>query len=81
MVAHMKTTVNLPDALVEAAKARAAAEQRTFTSLLEEGLRSVLEREAPTDVPDLPSWGSGDGRVLVDLEDRDALWAALDGPE
>jgi hypothetical protein len=77
----MKTTVNLPDALLEAAKQRAADEQRTLTSLIEEGLRQVLAGSGDGSVPTLPSWGSGDGRVLVDLADRDAVWDALDGDE
>ena len=75
----MRTTLNLPDALVEAAKRRAHDEGRTLTSLVEEGLRTVL-REHADDVPfePLPTYGRPGGRVLVDLEDRDALWAALD---
>ncbi len=77
----MRTTINLPDALAAEAKARAAAERRTFTSLVEEGLRSVLARDDrrgshPADP--LPAYGDPDGGVLVDLADRDALWAALE---
>ncbi len=75
----MKTTVNLPDALAEQAKKRAAEEGRTFTSLIEEGLRSVLstERASPSDEP-LPSFGAFGAKPKIDLEDREALWAALD---
>ncbi|MGH9111596.1 MAG: CopG family transcriptional regulator [Acidimicrobiales bacterium] len=74
----MRTTINLPDALAEAAKAKAAEEQRTFTSLVEEGLRAVLDRPdtAPSAEP-LPAYGDPQGRFLVDLTDRDALWSAL----
>jgi hypothetical protein len=75
----MRTTINLPDALAEAAKARAAAENRTFTSLVEEGLRTVLERRPDADdIAPLPTYGDPDGRFLIDLADRDALWNALD---
>jgi plasmid stability protein len=79
MLVCMRTTINLPDALAEAAKARAAAEGRTFTSLVEEGLRAVLQPPS-ADVPPepLPAYGDPDGRFLVDLRDRDAVWAALD---
>jgi hypothetical protein len=75
----MRTTINLPDALAEAAKARAAAEGRTFTSLVEEGLRAVLQLPS-ADVPPepLPAYGDPGGQFLVDLRDRDAVWAALD---
>ncbi|MDN5855599.1 MAG: CopG family transcriptional regulator [Actinomycetia bacterium] len=75
----MRTTLNLPDALAEAAKARAAQEGRTLTSLVEEGLRTVLARPAgPGTATVLPTYGHPDGRVLIDLTDRDAVWDALD---
>ena len=79
MLRCMRTTINLPDGLAEAAKARAAQEGRTFTSLVTEGLRTVLQRPAePADPSPLPSFGDVDGGVHLDLLDREALWAALD---
>lgn len=80
MLIRMKTTMNLPDALFIAVKQRANAEHRSVTSVVEEALRSLLaERPSAAKSIHLPSWGAGssDG-YLVDLEDRDALWAALD---
>jgi hypothetical protein len=77
----MRTTINLPDALGSEAKERAHAQGRTFTSLVEEGLRMVLADESrETDVrrPPLPTFGDPDGEFIVDLSDREALWAALD---
>jgi plasmid stability protein len=74
----MRTTINLPDGLAEAARARAAAEGRTFTSLVEDGLRAVLAAPAPAVPEPLPAFGDPDGRPLVDLLDRNALWDALD---
>lgn len=74
----MRSTIDLPDGLVEAAERRAARDGRTFTSLIEEGLRRVLAEDAPHHPVDLPSHGDPDGRFLVDVADRDALWAALD---
>ena len=38
----MRTSVHLPDDLLERARKKAAAEGRTLTSLIEEGLRTVL---------------------------------------
>lgn len=79
MVVCMRATINLPDALAEAAKARARAEGRTFTSLIEEGLRSMLSRpNEPAPTEPLPAYGDPHGRLLVDLTDREALWSALD---
>ncbi|MGH9071265.1 MAG: CopG family transcriptional regulator [Acidimicrobiales bacterium] len=75
----MRTTINLPDGLAEAAKRRAADEGRTFTSVVEEGLRAVLAAQ-PEDrgVPELPSYGTPQGGFLIDLTDRSAIWEALD---
>ena len=43
-----RTTVRLPDDLLRRAKRKAAAEGRTLTSLIEEGLRSAIaEPRAP----------------------------------
>ena len=42
MVCNMKTTVELPDELLIAAKKRAAELRRPLRSLIEEGLRSRL---------------------------------------
>ena len=78
----MRTTINLPDTLAAEAKARAAAEGRTFTSLVAEGLRSVLaSREPPpaAQLVPLPAFGDPNDRLLLDLADRDAVWAALEG--
>lgn len=75
----MRTTLNLPDGLVTQAKTRAAASGRTFTSLVEEGLRLVLEQQdIPVAPAPLPAYGQPGGRILVDLADRDAVWAVFD---
>lgn len=82
MLRHMRTSMNLPDSLLEAARERAAQEGRSVTSLMEEALRSLLEAPAtPPHPPKLPTWSGG--RLLVDLEDKDALWEILDsdGPK
>lgn len=43
----MRTTVRLPADLLRRAKRKAAAEGRTLTSLLEEGLKTVLVDAKP----------------------------------
>jgi hypothetical protein len=40
----MRTSVHIPDDLLKRAKKKAAADGRTLTSLIEEGLRLVLAR-------------------------------------
>ena len=41
-----RTTVRLPQELLDQAKRKAAAEGRTLTSLIEQGLRLVVDRKA-----------------------------------
>lgn len=43
MVNCMKTTVEIPDAVLEAARRKAAEEKTTVTALIEEGLRRVVD--------------------------------------
>ncbi len=51
MGAHMKTTVEISDALGERAKALARRQGRTLRDLIEHGLRLVLDSEAKTKRP------------------------------
>ncbi len=44
MGAHMKTTVEISDALLEAAKRLAAERGTTLRAIVEEGLRTMVER-------------------------------------
>ena len=43
MVTHMKTTIEIADAILERAKRAAAREKTTMRALVEEGLRRVLD--------------------------------------
>jgi hypothetical protein len=47
-----RTTVRLPDELIVRAKHKAAAEGRTLTALIEDGLRRVLSERASSDQRD-----------------------------
>lgn len=72
--------MNLPDSLLEAARERARAEGRTVTSLMEEALRSLLADDVqPAQAPELPTWSGG--RLLVDLDDKAAVWEILDADD
>lgn len=46
MVTHMKTTVDISDALLNAAKRNARERGLTLRALIEEGLRRVLREDA-----------------------------------
>jgi plasmid stability protein len=70
--------MNLPDSLLNAVRRRAQAEGRTVTSLVEQALRKLLaEENAKPALEPLPTW-RGPTRMLVDIDDKDALDAALD---
>jgi hypothetical protein len=72
-----RTTVRLPESLVRRAKARAAAEGRTLTSLIEEGLRRIVnESGRPEKKPRVfPRVSSARGGLMagIDLDDSASL--------
>jgi hypothetical protein len=72
-----RTTVRLPKDLLSRAKKKALAEQRTLTSLIEEGLRLVVgERRAITRAKrQLPRCSTATGGTLpgIDISDSAAL--------
>lgn len=42
MASHMKTTIHIPDSLLEEARKIASREQTTLKALIQEGLRKVV---------------------------------------
>jgi hypothetical protein len=78
----MRTTVRLPDDLLDEAKRYALESGRTLTALIEDGLRQVLaRRRAGGELPrvELPTYGVGGVRPGVDLDDSAALLDAMEG--
>jgi hypothetical protein len=77
----MRTTIRLDDDLLREAKAAAARQGRTLTSLIEDGLREQLARASATrDRPPkpLPTFTGGGLRPGVDLDDNAAVRELLD---
>jgi hypothetical protein len=72
-----RTTVRLPQELITRAKRKAAAEGRTLTSLIEEGLRSVVAdtRKATKQKRVLPPISDATGGPMpgIDVTDTSAL--------
>lgn len=72
-----RTTVRLPDDLVKRAKRKAAAEGRSLTALIEDGLRRVLNERGSAGHAKrtLPPVSTATGGVLpgIDLNDTAAL--------
>ena len=79
MLVHMRTSMNLPDALLAAARKRAEQEGRTVTSLVEQALRELLAVPAARRSADpLPTYDAPGSRMLIDITDRDVVYTALD---
>lgn len=68
---HVKTTVELPDELLVAAKRQAAEERTTLRALIARGLRLVLD-EGPRRTPGPIEWVTTDGGLPpgLDVADR-----------
>ena len=83
MVCHMKTTLNIDDSVMQRLREEAAKRGVTMSALVEAGLRRVLAPEVlpgpPNELPPLPTWDSGG--PLVDINDRDALYRAMEEDE
>lgn len=78
----MRTTVILPDGLYRAARIKAAQEGRTFTSLLEEALRSLLNDQPTGGTPYRVRPLSGaDVPADLPLDDNAALRDLMDEAE
>jgi len=79
----MRTTVRLQDSLLRKARQRAAAEGRTLTSLIEEGLELVLAGQKPRSTRRVPiplSRATGGVRPGVRLDRSAELEDLLDSP-
>lgn len=72
-----RTTLDLDDGVLRELKARRARENKPLGVIASELLARALDQE-PAPVDELV-WVSQPMGAKVDLEDRDALWAALDG--
>ena len=72
--------MNLPDSLMSQVRARADSTHRTVTSLVEQALRELLagDQDLRESEEVLPTYASPSTRPLVDIDDRDQLYAALD---
>lgn len=76
----MRTTLELDDVLYREVKVLAAQRGVTATSLVEEGLREVLQRYREVEESPVPLLGNlASLRPEVDINDAAALRALLDG--
>lgn len=78
----MRTTVDINEDILHRAKVRAAKTNRTLTSIIEDGLRHVLNENAsvsPKRRITVPVCGSGGLLPGVDLDDTCSLLDRMDG--
>jgi hypothetical protein len=74
----MRTTIDLDADILRALKRRQREEGKTLGRLVSELLAQAL---AATPRPNVDiRWVTADLRPRIDLNDKDAVWAALDGP-
>ena len=80
MFSHMRTTIEINDALLQAVKAQAAREHQTLKETFERALRAYLTRpaSAPTEAPPIPVFRGQGVQSGVDLTDNAALQAIMD---
>ncbi len=78
MFVRMRTSMNLPDALLEDARARAAAEGSTVTNLVVEGLRARLAAPRASTRATINPPSRRLGRPRVDISDNQAVRTILD---
>jgi hypothetical protein len=78
MVFHMKTTLQIDDAVMAQLKREAARQRRTMSDLVETALRLFFRASRkPPGLEPLPGFHSGG--ALVDVADRTALYDAMEG--
>ena len=75
-----RTTLNLDPSVLEELRARAADQSRSMGDVASELLAGALREPRESDFLPPLRWNSGDlGAPLLDLEDKEAVWAVLDG--
>ncbi|GAA3372008.1 ribbon-helix-helix domain-containing protein [Streptomyces sannanensis] len=79
----MRTTVDLPEDLLQEAKLRAARKRVTVSAVIEDAMRMAFARDAPaaTNIVTLPTYGEGGLRPGVSLDDNSALLDIMEGIE
>jgi hypothetical protein len=77
MVSHMKTTLDIDEAVMTELKREAARQGRTMFEMVETALRLLLRPQRDLEaIPPLPAFRSGG--AFVDIADRDALLKVID---
>ena len=79
MFSHMRTTIDINDALLRALKAHAARERKSLKETFEQALRAFLAGPSPAPyAPPIPIFRGQGMQPGVDLTDNAALLEAMD---
>jgi hypothetical protein len=73
-----RTTVDIDASVLRELKKRQELERKTLGQLVSELLAKAMESDSDPE-PRPFSWVTKDLQPCVDIEDKDALWSALDG--
>jgi hypothetical protein len=76
-----RTTLDLDASVLEQLRRRATAEHKSMGQVASERLAVGLRDDAPSELAPLRWPSRRMGKPSVDLEDKDALWKALDAPQ
>ena len=82
MLRHMRTTINLPDELVQQAKRAALDADTTLTEIIANALREALQkgrRKHSRRKIKLTTYGEGGTFPGIDLDDTSAVLDLMDG--
>jgi hypothetical protein len=82
MLRHMRTTINLPDELIQRAKKAALEADTTLTEIIANALRESLSRhrrKGPRKEFKVITYGKGGVFPGVDLDDTSGLLDLMDG--
>jgi len=73
----MRTTIDIDPVVLEQLKVRQVAERKSLSTLVSELLAVALSDRAER-MTSTVTWPAGSLGAIVDIENRDAVWAALD---
>ncbi len=74
----MRTTLDIDDPILREVKAIHERENRSIGAIVSELLAEALARRRPSRAPPPFRWTSREMRSLVDLSDKESVYAALD---
>jgi plasmid stability protein len=76
-----RTTLDIDRSVLEQLRVRAASEGKSMGQVASERLAASLREQSPAEPSPLAWTRRSLGASLVDIDDKDALWAVLDADD